>query len=139
MDIIADANVLFAALIKDGATSRLMFVDRLHLYAPEFLLEEFGKHRSFILGKTHRRPDDFDRVLSELSARIHFVPKAEFTDLLKVAEEISPDIDDMVYFALALKSGMPIWSNETRLKKQSAVRIYSTSDLVHLFSADLVE
>lgn len=137
MDIIVDANILFAAVIKDGITARLMFVDRLHLYAPEFLLDEFSKHREEILKKTHRTPDDFESVLSELLAIIHFIPKAEFQKLIKIADEISPDIDDSIYFALALKTGMPIWSNETRLKNQSSVKIYSTSDLFKLFSADL--
>ena len=137
MDIIVDANILFAALIKDGITARLMFVDRLHLYAPELLLEELDKYRGEILEKTHRNSSDFDSVLSEISARIHFVPKNEFQKMINVAEEVSPDKDDSIYFALALRTGMPIWSNETRLKKQSAVRIYSTADLLHMFSADL--
>jgi len=137
MDIIVDANILFAAVIKDGITARLMFVDRLHLYAPELLLEEFSKYRDEILQKSHRTPDNFDNVLSELFSIIHFIPKSEFQKMMKVADEISPDIDDSVYFALALKTGLPIWSNDARLKKQSAVRIYSTSDMLHLFSADL--
>ena len=137
MDIIVDANILFAAVIKDGVTAKLMFVDRLHLYAPELLLDEFNNNRDEILEKTHRSPENFEFVLSELISIIHFIPKSEFQNLIKLADEISPDIDDSVYFALALKAGMPIWSNEGRLKKQSAVRIYSTSDLMHMFSADL--
>jgi predicted nucleic acid-binding protein len=137
MDLIVDANILFAALIKEGVTAKLMFVDRLHLYAPEFLLEEFEKYRKEILKKTHRSSENFEIVLSEISARIHLVPKNEFNKMINVAEEISPDINDSIYFALALKFGMPIWSNETRLKKQSTIRIYSTSDLIHIFSADL--
>jgi predicted nucleic acid-binding protein len=137
MDLIIDANILFAALIKDGVTAKLMFVDRLHLYAPEFLLEEFDKYRDEILKKTHRTSENFDEVLSELSARIHYVPMDEFHKLIKVAEEISPDENDSIYFALALKNGLPIWSNDVRLKKQSVVRIYSTSDLMHIFSVDL--
>jgi predicted nucleic acid-binding protein len=137
MDLIIDANILFATLIKDGVTAKLMFVDRLHLYAPEFLLEEFDKYRDEILKKTHRTSENFDEVLSELSARIHYVPMDEFHKMIKVAEEISPDENDSIYFALALKNGLPIWSNDSRLKKQSVVRIYSTSDLMHIFSVDL--
>jgi predicted nucleic acid-binding protein len=137
MDLIIDANILFATLIKDGVTAKLMFVDRLHLYAPEFLLEEFDKYRDEILKKTHRTSENFDEVLSELSARIHYVPMDEFHKMIKVAEEISPDENDSIYFALALKNGLSIWSNDSRLKKQSVVRIYSTSDLMHIFSVDL--
>ena len=43
MDVVIDANVLFAALIKEGASRRLLMSDMLTLYAPEFLLEEVEK------------------------------------------------------------------------------------------------
>ena len=137
MNIIVDANILFAALIKNGITSKLMFIDDIHLYAPEFLLEEFGKYRNEIIKKTHRTTNNFDIVLSEISSHIDFIPKSEFQKQMKKAEEISPDKDDSVYFALALQKGMPIWSNENRLKKQNAVMIYSTRDLAQLYSTEL--
>lgn len=56
MDLIVDANILFAALIKDGGTSSIMFRNDLDLFAPEFLLEELTKHEQTILDKTHRSP-----------------------------------------------------------------------------------
>lgn len=34
------------------------------------------------------------------------------------------------FFALALKLNCPIWSNENLHKKQSKVKIYSTSELI---------
>jgi predicted nucleic acid-binding protein len=137
MNLIVDANVLFAALIKDGATAKLFFVDGIHLYAPEYLHEEFEEYRSEILKKTHRTSTQFEEALSELSGRIHFVPVDEFESAIKDAEQISPDIDDAIYFALALKFEMPIWSNDARLKNQSAVRVYSTSDLLNIYSTKL--
>jgi predicted nucleic acid-binding protein len=57
--------------------------------------------------------------------------------MLKAGQQISPDIDDAIYFALALKFEMPIWSNDARLENQSAVRVYSTSDLLNIYSAKL--
>jgi len=45
MDLIVDANVLFAALIKEGITEELFFVEQLHLYAPEFIFIEFEKYK----------------------------------------------------------------------------------------------
>jgi len=46
-----------------------------------------------------------------------------------LAEKISPDPNDLMYFALALKLKCPIWSNDKELKKQNEVIIYSTEDL----------
>ena len=137
MDIIVDANILFAALIKNSVTANLMFVERLHLYAPEFLLDEFDKYRKEILKKTHRTSEDFNQVLDEISSRIHFFPINEFDNLIDDADKISPDPNDSIYFALALKLVMPIWSNDKRLREQNVIKIFKTSDLLNIFSSDL--
>jgi len=55
MYLIVDANILFAALIKQGKTDELLFVDHLHLFAPEFILIEFEKHKKEILQKQKER------------------------------------------------------------------------------------
>ena len=52
MDLVIDANVLFAVLIKSGKTEDLVFSEYIHLFAPEFLFEEFEKYQKYILGKT---------------------------------------------------------------------------------------
>ena len=44
MRLIIDANILFSALIKDSSTAKLLIDDKLKLYAPEFLFEEFAKY-----------------------------------------------------------------------------------------------
>lgn len=72
MDIVVDANILFAVLIKEGITAEIQ------------------------------------------------------------AEEISPDKDDTLYIALAMKLKCPIWSNDKDLKKQSEVKIYSTKDIIEI-------
>lgn len=137
MDLVVDANILFAALIKKGATAKLLYLDDLHLFAPEFLLEEFAKHREHIIGKTSRSSDELDRVLEAFSHRIYFVPKEEILPLMKSARKISPDPDDAVYFAVALRVGASIWSNDNRLTTQDNVPIYTTTDLIEMFSSKL--
>ncbi len=49
MDLIVDANILFAALIKNNMTTELLFKNIFHLYAPEYLLEEFIDHKDEII------------------------------------------------------------------------------------------
>jgi len=39
MRLVIDANVLFAALIKDSSTAQLLINDKLQFFAPEFLFE----------------------------------------------------------------------------------------------------
>ncbi len=42
MKLVLDANILFVAFIKDTLTAELIINDKLQLYAPEFLLDEFA-------------------------------------------------------------------------------------------------
>jgi len=132
MDLVVDANILFAALVKEGKTAELLFREDLHLYAPDFLFKEFSKHEQFILAKTSRPQKDFGRLLEILKRRIAIVPFEEITPFLKKAKEISPDAGDVPYFALALKLKAGIWSNDNRLQSQNAVRVWKTQELAAL-------
>lgn len=46
------------------------------------------------------------------------------------SSDTSPDPDDKMYFALALKLNIPIWSNDKELKKQKRVKVYTTEELI---------
>ncbi len=133
MDLIVDANVLFSALIKNGATEEILFEEDLHLFAPEFLFEEFRKYRDILLAKTERTEQEFDEFLTILKKRIRTIPNEATEDLMSNAEKISPDKKDKDYFALALKLRCPIWSNDKALKQQNKILIYSTDELIRLF------
>jgi predicted nucleic acid-binding protein len=132
MDLVVDANILFAALIKKGATSNLLFSNELHLYAPEFLLNEFEKYRDLIIEKTERPDIEFEELLSVYLRRINFVPTEEIVPYLTEARKISPDPNDAVYFAVALKVNASLWSNDSILKKQDKIKVYSTKELIKI-------
>ena len=130
MDLIIDANILFAALIKDSITVNLIFKKDIHLFAPEYLLNEFSKYKEEILSKTKRSEKEFNEIFIILKSIINIVPEEEFQEFLHEASIISPDEGDLPYFALALKLKCPIWSNDKKLKEQNKVIIYSTEDLI---------
>ena len=132
MLLVVDANILFAAAIKDSTTAELMFSDRLELIAPEHIFSEFNEYRAEILEKTERSSADFDKFMFILWNRIGVVPHDETRGFITRAEEISPDPDDVQYFALSLKYGCAVWSNDGRLKGQSEVKVLTTEDLVKL-------
>jgi len=129
MDIVIDANVLFASLLKEGLTAELIMSDNFHLFAPEFLLEEFSKYEQTILDRTKRTTQEFNEILEILKEVIAIIPMEEFEDKLIEAKEISPDPDDVHYLALALKLCCPIWSNDKKLKEQSIIKVYTTEEL----------
>ena len=134
MDVIIDANILFAALIKESITSDLLFKNNLHLYAPEFIFEEFKKYKELIKKKTKRTEEEFYKLLDLFGRRINLIPKEETKQFIKAARIISPDKKDTAYFALALKLKCGLWSNDKKLKKQNIVMIYFTEDLINMFS-----
>jgi|SRR3989344_1276974 len=133
MDLVIDANILFAALIKDSLTLGIILNENIRLFAPEFLLEEFSKHRDEILKKTKRTDNEFKELYESLKFIITIIPAEEFKDLIKESEKISPDKNDVHYFALALKLNCPLWSNDKKLKEQNEIKIYSTQELIVLF------
>ncbi len=132
MDAVIDANILFAALIKESITIELLLNENLHAYAPEFLFEEFYAHKEEILKKTKRTQKEFEEIFAALKEIVTIIPAQEFEDYIKRAEQISPDKDDAQYFALALKLHNPIWSNDKKLKEQKIVIIHTTPELVKL-------
>jgi predicted nucleic acid-binding protein len=132
MDLIIDANILFASLIRDGLTAELLFAEDLDIFAPRFLLEEMDKHRELLREKTHRTGAEFEEFEKILKRRIRIVPKEVLEGWLERAKRISPDPGDIPYFALALKLGCGIWSNDARLKDQKDVAVYSTKDILDM-------
>ncbi|HIH39299.1 TPA: hypothetical protein HA219_01075 [Candidatus Woesearchaeota archaeon] len=133
MDLVIDANILFAALIKKGKTEELLFKDNLHIFAPEFIFEEFEKYSSLILEKTERSKEEFEKLIEILRKRIKIISSEETEEYLIEAIKICPDKKDTDYFALALKMNCAIWSNDNTIKaKQNRIDIYSTEDLMKL-------
>ena len=133
MDLVVDANILFAALIKDNITSELLLKREFHLYAPDFIIIEFEKYRDYLKKKSERSDEDFDHLLEVFKRNTELISKEDIKPYIEKAKSITPDIGDVPYFAIALKLQIPIWSNDKDLKeKQSEIVIYTTSDLMKL-------
>ena len=134
MDLVVDANEIFAALIKESKAYELIFDERLHLFSTEFFFTEFEEHSKEIREKTGKTEEELNNLLDVLIKRIALVPMEELLPYLDEAEKISPDPDDVAYIALALKLKCAIWSQDRKLKEnQSKVQVYSTEDLVRMF------
>jgi predicted nucleic acid-binding protein len=131
MKLVIDANIFFAALIKEGSTAELLISDKLQLFAPELLFIEFIKYEELILKKTHRSREEFNLFLELLKEQIIIVPKKEIIPFMNKAEKISPDPRDTVYLALAFALKSSIWSNDKRLKQgQNKITVFSTEELL---------
>ena len=136
MRLVIDANILFAALIKDSSTTQLLINDNLQLFAPEFLFEEFAKYKDYILKKTHRAKENFKEFYNLLEQKITIISKDVIDPFLEQADEISPDPKDTVYLALCLAINSDFWSNDKKLKeKQDLVEILTTEEIINKVSS----
>ncbi len=126
-----DANIIFAALIKDSHTRHLLLSSGWTFYVPEFILAEVNKYLDTLSAKTGLTRTEVKELLARLitAANIKIVPATEFSELLPRATEVCPRPEDIQYFALALKLRCALWSNEKKLKEQNHVTVYNTQEL----------
>ncbi len=134
MQIVIDANVLIAILIRPGKPIDLFFDSNLHLFAPSLLFEELENNKDTILKKSRLTEDEFDWLCTILKHNIKIIPEEEFLHFREKADFICPDPKDLVYFALALHLQCPIWSNEKKLKQQNHIKVHATHELIHHFN-----
>lgn len=130
MQIVIDANVILAMLIKPGKPIDAFFSQKTSVYAPQLLFRELENNKEEIIGKSRLSGKELDWLFSILKHNIIIVPEKNFIKFREKAEEICPDPKDIVYFALALYLNCPIWSNENKLKDQSEVKVYATHELI---------
>src|SRR3989344_6984802 len=115
MNLVVDANILFASLIKKDMTSDILFDNNINLYAPEFIFSEFEKYKDYIKNKTERTNEEFNELMDLFERKVSLVPLEEIKPYLEEAEKLSLDPKDK------------------GLKKQNKIKIYSTTDLIHFF------
>jgi predicted nucleic acid-binding protein len=135
MRLVVDTNVLFSFFTRESVTRRLLTnFELVEPVTPSFCIEELNEHKELIRAKSKLSDREFEEVLDDLLIFVKVFSPSEYRTFLSAAKRISPDPDDIELFAVALKLGCPIWSNEKAFKNQSEVRVYSTVELISLVS-----
>ena len=122
MKLVVDTNVVFSLFNKKSFTYELLTSKRLSLFAPEILKTELDKYKSEITKK-------FGKSTVNLEEYITLVAEKEYVHMLKKAQQICPDPDDLDFFALALTLNIPLWSLDKQLQKQDTVPVITTFEL----------
>ena len=138
MELVVDANILVSGLLKDGITRELMLNNDLDLYTSDFIFIELFKHIKELAKKAEIAIKEFTDMVEILivESRLKTITTDEVRPYIDIANKISPDIDDALYFSVALKLNCAIWSNDKELKNQNYVKVYSTSDLIKMLKKD---
>ena len=134
MKLVVDANVLIAALIKNGTSCEVIMSGRFTLVSPDFMSLELGNHIDLVSKKSRLSTEEVAILLTLLLKRVQTVPMSEYEGRLEEASKMmEADIDDVPYVAcyLALKCD-GIWTNDSDFKRTHDMRIYQTADLLKL-------
>jgi predicted nucleic acid-binding protein len=133
MMLVIDSNIIFSAIISPrGTTSELIFTKDLTLFSALTLKKELFEHKNELLKKSGLNETDFELLNIILFSKITFLDEEELDSFILKAKTICPDPDDVAFFAVALKKGIPLWSNDSLLKNQDFVKVINTKELVKL-------
>ena len=135
MLLVADTNILLSFFNEKSKARELATSSLLELFSPEFALEELKEHKEEIIEKFSLSEMQFSLIEAFLRTTVNFAGSEEYSTFLPEAIKLSPDPDDADFFALALKLGCDIWSNDKKLKEQTAVKVLSTKDLLKLLDS----
>ncbi len=133
MELIVDANILLAALLKEAITRELLLDSRLKLYAPEHLISEtlhLLKRNTKIQKRIGLPQKALEEIFYVLTQEIETYPRKTYAASLMEANKIAPHKEDAPYLALALTLHIPIWSNDQGIHAQNKVRVYTTKELL---------
>ncbi len=130
MELVVDTNILLAALLKPSTTQQLLFSEKLRLYVPEHCLEEIEKYSSEFARRMGKSEKEFGLALAIIFSQVTIVSAQEYVNFKKQALEMLTDEKDWPFLALALAKHIPIWSNDKGFKQQSAVKVFSTKELL---------
>lgn len=135
MELVVDANILVAGFLRPALTRELLLDERLILYAPEYSLTETMQ----VLTRAHVRkrlgdlsPKEVHLILSAITGRIQVLHHRSYESKLEQARNIAPDPDDVPYLAVALYLRVPLWSNDSALRDQRSIPVYTTEELLEL-------
>ena len=134
MKLVLDSNIIFSSFIKDSNTRKLILNPILELITPDFTLDEIKKHEELICSKGNIFPAEFQLLIFLLFEKITIIPREEYEQKIKEAENLIEDINDVPFLALTLATRNDgIWSNDAGFKKQNIVRVWSTRELLDYY------
>ena len=130
MRFVVNTNILFSFFNEKSTAREYATFLSVELYAPVFALEEITEHKGDIVKRFHLSDFQFTLIMKFLHTIVTFVPIKDYASFLPKASKISPDPDDIDFFALSMKLQCPLWSNDAALKKQSYLKIISTKEFI---------
>jgi predicted nucleic acid-binding protein len=134
MEIVVDTNIMISALLRDNLTRRILLLSPFDMYTLACAQDEIQKHRDELIPKSRLNNEQFDYLIQLLFSKMNFVPEEDIEPLKDSAITIMKniDLDDSPFLALAMMLNAPIWSNDRHFKRQKAVAVFTTKEILPL-------
>ena len=131
MKLVVDANVFISALIG-GKAAELLFNPNFELLTTERTTWEVKKYLPELTEYIEKSPADL-LILFELIPVKAYQSKEYETSLSTAAHFIGDrDPFDVDILALTLKTGAPLWSNDSDFEKIDKITLLKTKDIIEL-------
>jgi len=135
MLLIADTNILIAALLKHSTTHHMIFSIDFDLYSPEHCKGEMIKYENELAKKMKKEVSDVRNAIELILSNVNIVPKDEYLVKEEEAKKICvTHTNDWPFVALALKMNAPVWTNDKAFFKHPEIKVLSTEDLIRILN-----
>ena len=133
MKLVVDTNVLFSFFRENPV--RFIIINSksfgIELFTAGYNIDELRNNKSDLIKYSKLSSEQIESVIDELDKYVSTFSPEEYKAFELEAKQLIHD-KDVPSFALALKLGSAIWSNEPGFKKQPSVEIFNTEDLRRL-------
>ncbi len=135
MKIVADVNVIIAALLANSTSRKLLLSADAEFYFPAQSLVSLHKYEEELIQKSGLSRDEYVLLKSELFAKIALIPNEAVSRHIDNAFDIMGAIDDedVTILAGAFAVSALIWSQDKHFERQDKIHVLKTADMVKLF------
>jgi len=132
--LVVDTSIIFAAILRDSTTRRILLSAPIEFFAPEYCFEEIREHLDEICKRNGLPVEVNMEIIQILRRHIHMIRWNDLLTSLEDAERIMANIDpdDSIFLAATLAIHCDgLWTEDLHFQEQSAIRVWRTKDLVH--------
>lgn len=145
MRLIIDTNVLLTYFWKDSVFRGVCEGEKAELFAPELVVKEFREHAPQIAERAGVPKEEFQRVCKEALLQLVIIDFRDYEEFLKECQssigeldgrEYTEVLEDLDFLAVAKMLCCALWSSDKLLRKQKAVTVLDTKEVVSLLDID---
>jgi len=131
MKLVVDANVFISALVG-GKAAKLLFNPNFELITTERTTWEVKKYLPKLAAHTGQTPPDLLLLFELIPVKAY--QSREYESFLSSAQALIGNRDpfDIDILALTLKSGAPLWSNDSDFEEIENITLLKTKDVIGL-------